>query len=194
MKHLIGSVALVALLAAPLAGAEDKTPILPSGMSAMVGGGISQFIDPAANANAQLGGNWTARFTYGTRSYLGAELAYLGSSQAINALGVSDHAFLLSNGVEAAIRLNATTTALQPYVTAGLGWRIFSVQNTLVNTSDILDSDNILEVPFAVGLAYRYQGLVVDARADVRPTFYQQLMGRTTLANWSVGAKVGWEF
>lgn len=196
MKHLIGSVAVVALLAAPAARADDSQieHLLPIGMSAMVGGGISQFIDSNANSHAPLGGNWTARFTIGTRSYVGAEIAYLGSSQAINALGLDDRAFLLSNGLEGAVRLNAFTGSLQPYATAGLGWRYFSVQNTRVNTSSIANADSILEVPLAVGLAYRYAGFVVDARADLRPTFYQELMGATSLTNWSVGAKVGWEF
>jgi hypothetical protein len=197
MKHVIGSAALVALLVAPLARAADdsKPPLLvPIGMSAMVGGGISQFIDPTANSNATLGGNWTARVTLGTRSFLGAEVAYLGTAQAINALGVDDHAYLLSTGLEGALRLNALTGAWQPYLTAGLGWRYFSVQNTLVNTSDVANTDNVLEMPLAVGLAYRNSGLIVDARADVRPSFYQHLMGATSLASWSVGAKVGFEF
>lgn len=197
MKHLIGSAALVALMVAPLAGAADDTKptlLTPIGMSAMIGGGVSQFLDSTANANAPIGGQWTARMTFGTRSYLGAEIAYLGSAQAISALGVQDKAYLLSHGLEGALRLNASTGAFQPYLTAGLGWRNYSVQNTLYNTSDIANSDNALELPVGIGLAYRFKGFVVDARADVRPSFYQALIGPTSLTNWSAGAKVGWEF
>jgi hypothetical protein len=195
MKHLIGSAALVALMFAPLARADDKpTLVTPFGMSAMVGGGVAQFIDSTANTNAPLGGEWTGRVTFGTRSFIGAEVAYLGTAQAIDALGVEDKAFLLSHGLEASLRLNATTGALQPYLTAGLGWRNYSVQNTLYNTSDIASSDNVMEIPVGVGLAYRYAGFVADLRLDVRPTFYEQLIGSTSLSNWGVGAKLGWEF
>lgn len=197
MKHLIGAVALVALSVAPLARAADESKpnlVTVYGMSAMVGGGISQFMDATANSDVPIGGAWTGRLTFGTRSYVGAEIAYLGTAQAISALGVGDRAFLLSHGVEAALRLNAATGAFQPYLTAGIGWRNYSVQNTLYNTSDVANVDNTMEIPVGVGLAYRYAGFVADLRVDVRPSFYQQLIGTTNLSNWSAGAKVGWEF
>jgi hypothetical protein len=171
------------------------TPLLsPIGMSAMIGGGVIQFVDAGANEMAPLGGSWTARFVFGTRTNLAGELAYLGSAQPIDALGVDDKAYLLSNGLEAAFRLNALTGAWQPYATVGVAWRRFDIQNTERNTSSLASTDNVTELPIGAGLAYRNSGFVADVRVELRPNLNTALIADTNLTSWQAGARLGFEF
>lgn len=166
----------------------------PMGISAAVGGGFIQFMDAGANAAAPGGGSWTARLQLGTRVHVGWEVAYLGSAQAIEALGVDDRAFLLSHGLEGALRLNALTGDWQPYFSAGLGWRRYSIQNTLRNTSSLSSADDTTELPLGVGLAYRYRGLVADLRCELRPVLQGNLLPGINTNTWGVGARLGFEF
>jgi hypothetical protein len=175
--------------------ADDLRPplLVPVGLSASVGGGIVQFVDGRANALAPIGGSWTARLTFGTQSPVGAEIAYLGSAQSVSALGLDDHAFLLGTGVEGLVRLNGSSGPWQPFLTAGIGWRHYNLHNTLTNTSTVSSSDNMLEVPVAMGVAYRFQTLVIDGRAELRPAFLGKLITGASLMTWQFGARLGWE-
>lgn len=192
---------VVGLLAGLVAYAEDKPrgrdePKLASkiGMSAEIGGGVVGFMTPAANAVTQTGGSWTARLAIGTRSHIGAEAAYVASAQGMDTLGVADRAYLMSNGAEGNLRLNALTGALQPYATVGVAWRRYSVMNSSFNTSDVRDTADVGEIPVGLGLAYRYRGFVGDLRLSLRNSFRSALISNATLSAWDAGARIGWEF
>ena len=72
--------------------------------------------------------------------------------------------------------------------------------DTDTNTSDVSDQDDVLEVPMGIGIGYRYQGLIFDARAAYRLAVDEDLVpasdgdGASELDNINVAAHVGIEF
>jgi hypothetical protein len=194
---------LAALLAAGSARAQvESEPHVQTvvGMSAAVGGGVMGFLDEDTRDFADVGGSWEARLTVGTRTWIGGEIAYIGSAQGIDALGLDTDAILLATGVESVVRVNAMLAEIQPYALAGVGWKRYDLTRADVNTSDVSDSDDIVEVPLGVGVSYRYRGLVVDARAVARLAFDEELIATpnadtdNTLHTVEGRIGVGWEF
>jgi hypothetical protein len=69
------------------------------------------------------------------------------------------------------------------------------VQNTSTNTSAVSDSDNVNEIPVAVGLAWRYRGFVADGRFTFHGALSpNRVVPNTNLSMFEVGGKVGFEF
>lgn len=200
MKNVLTSAALAVSLLALGAwadeGKKDDRPSLMSGlgMDAEIGGGVQRFIDSGLTNVANTGGNWTARIIVGTRTHFAGEAAYVGTAQGMKALGLSDNAVLLSNGVEAAVRWNVLTGNWQPYALAGYTFRRYTIENSAVNTSSVADTANVSELPVAMGVAYRFQGLVADLRFALHNAFGSTLIPDTNLSSYSVNAKVGFEF
>lgn len=164
------------------------------GMEVQIGGGGQTFLDNDATSVAKPGGDWTARFIVGTRSFIAGEAAYLGSAQNLDTLGVSDQAVLLSNGFEAAFRVNFTRAVVQPYALAGYTWRRYEVTNTAVNTSSVAEADNVNAIPVGIGLAIRPGRFVIDFRATFHGAFGEELIPNANLSTLSGNAKVGFEF
>ncbi|MCK6551961.1 hypothetical protein L6R52_39385 [Myxococcota bacterium] len=193
---------------APTTRAEDANePLLTRlGIGFAVGGGINNFTAGVMSDVADVGGAWTARVSVGTRSPIAIEAAYIGTANGIGALGLDDNAVLLGNGVEGTLRLNLTRTALQPYVFGGAAWKRYNLVNEDFNTSSIVDSDNVVEVPLGAGIAYHFRGFLIDGRADFRPSFDEDIVTGTVSSNdgetssdnnlnsWSGTIRVGFEF
>jgi opacity protein-like surface antigen len=201
MKSLLACAFFAVSLFTTAALADDVPPpyerpslVTGLGMDAEIGGGVQRFIDVGARSITNVGGNWTARLILGTRSHLGAEAAYVGSAQGMNVLGLSDSAVLVSNGVEGALRFNMLTGDWQPYALAGYTFRRYTIQNAAVNTSSVLNADNVSEIPVAVGIAYRVQGFVADLRFNYNNAFNSALIPDSNLSTYGVSAKVGFEF
>jgi hypothetical protein len=178
-----------------------------AGFAISAGGGASGFTNDALRGATNAGGDWDVRLTFGTRSPLAVEASYIGSAQAINSLGVDSDAMLVSNGAQAALRLNGTIDLpVQPFIFGGVAWRRYDLTNTRVNTADLPGTDNVLEIPVGVGVAGRFNGLILDARGEFRPTFDNDLMreintdvfgsneGFAAMHRWGVNASVGYEF
>lgn len=171
--------------------------ITPIGLAIDVGGGVSDFVDRGLNNFTGVGGNWEARLTVGTRTYLGGELAYIGSANPLTeGIGVDDRAVLVGNGIEALARVNAMLDELQPYAVLGYAYKRYTVQNTLVNTSAIADGADDHAIPVGIGVAYRFKGLVADLRFMVHPSVSSELRpdADTLPTALSLGGKVGFEF
>jgi len=181
-----------------------ETPASRIGLEALLGGGVTSYWDKGTRAITNAGGSWDARLGIGSRSYIGGEVAYIGSAQNITALGLDSNAILLSNGAEGVLRVNFTKTKFQPYIFGGVGYLNYQVTNTRATNADINDNDNILEVPFGVGLSARpYRALLLDVRGTGRATYFDDLFSRfatasgvngTGLNSWTFGAHLGWEF
>lgn len=189
--------AIGALSLASTAFADDSEDLLtPYGMSFTVGGSFSDFVRPAVNDFTEPGGGWEARYVIGTRKHIAGEAAYTASLNGLEALGMDENALLLGNGGEVALRANITTSALQPYVIAGVGWRHYDVTNTDKNTSDVADTDDAMTIPVNVGISYRYERFVSDLRATYRPSFFDDISATSNipLDSASVGLNVGFEF
>lgn len=173
------------------------------GIGLTAGGGVTGFINEDMRDTSAEGGNWAVRVALGTRSPIAFEGSYIGSVQSIESLGLSDDALLLGNGVQGAVRFNATTRAeLQPFVYAGVAWRRYSLQNVDINTSDIADSDDVLEIPVGLGLAYKVGGFLVDLRGEFRGTTQEDMVpaldiddedGVAAMHSWGVNANIGVE-
>jgi hypothetical protein len=183
---------------------KKMTPISYVGVTTVIGGGATGFVDNGARSFVDTGGAWDARVSAGTRLPVSVEAAYIGSASALKSLGLENNALLLGNGVEGTVRLNFTTTRVQPYIFGGAGWINYRVENTQITTGDINRSDNILSVPFGIGLTGRVaQGFVIDLRGTGRAAFDDTLFdraaaasgaGNSRLNSWSGTAQLGYEF
>lgn len=182
--------------------------LTPFGMAVTIGGGAMGFLDGEARDLAGVGGAWEARLTVGTRTPLAFEAAYVGSAQGIDALGLDRSAVLLGSTVEGDLRLNFTTTFLQPYIFGGIGYTHYDVINEDFNTSSVNDSESMGEIPFGAGLGFQWRGLLFDVRGTMRAAFNDDLVNepgteddplnendtQTDLDTWTAAARVGWEF
>jgi hypothetical protein len=183
--------------------AQADRPMTRIGVGAMLGGGVTGFIDEQSRAFTDPGGSWEARASVGTRSWLALEAAYVGKSQNISALGLDSDANLIGNGAEATARFNFTRRAIQPYVFGGVGWEHYTLQKTGENTSSLRESDDVMTVPAGVGVSFRLaRSLLLDVRGTARATFDDELMDGpyantgqdARLHSWNAGARLGWEF
>ena len=198
-----------ALAAERMKGGEkiQDALITPAGVYGFVGGGVNSFTESGADDLTDVGGAWEARVGIGSRSIIGAEVAYVGTARDIVALGLDSDAFLVSNGLEGVARLNVpitpddTTVLIEPYTFAGLGWNRFNISSDEPNTSSLDDVDNVLSVPLGIGIAVGFSGVTLDARATYRQAVGSDLIEEgdssfddTSLNSWGLGAALGFEF
>lgn len=170
------------------------------GMSIMLGGGVSNYQNADINSNTGVAGAWDLRLVFGTRLWIGGEVAYVGAAQSINNLGLANSSTLVRNGLEGVLRINAPLhaggTLLEPYVFGGVGWNLYDV-NAATATADLNISDNTLAVPAGGGFTFGYQGFMADIRGTYRPTYFQELFinqSSTALTNWQADLTIGYEF
>lgn len=172
------------------------------GLALTVGGGVTDFTKTDARDITDPGGLWEARLGIGNKNMIGAEVAYVGTAQDINVLGLDNSAVLMSNSVEGVARLNIGNWAVQPFVFGGVGWANYDIVNEDFNTSSIAGNDNMLTVPVGGGLRTRISGFLVDGRFTYRPTFEDQLFNLSSLGNnstvtmdtWQATLRLGYEF
>jgi len=183
-------------------GYSTARPYTPNkiGGALMVGGGYEDFTNSTLNNMTSGGGAWNARVVAGTRQFVGLEAAYVGAARSIDALGLSDEATLISNGVEGNVRVNIPiirqVSMIEPFGFVGLGWSHYHVGNTQTRTSDLAANDDVMTVPLGAGLEYSYKAFIADARFTYRPTYYNDLVrtGGGSLSNWGAGAQVGFSY
>ena len=196
---------------------KETTYVDRIGMSLTFGAGMTTFIDADTRDFTTPGGGWGARLAIGTRELLGLELGYSGTAQEIDALGLDDDAILLSNGVDAVLRLNFGPEMMaQPFIFGGMGWRHYNVTNAATNTSSVRESDDVLEFPVGAGLGFRAGGANIELRTTFRPVTDSDMIGggrdniddlnpddiddpavrdsKSTLHTWGASLGVGWDF
>jgi len=164
------------------------------GMSFEGGGGVGGFMDSRIADVTSTQAQWTARMVYGTRSHFAGETAYIGSAQKVNTLGIRPNATITGNGAEAAFRYNALTGMFQPYATGGLGWTHYSLGYEQLTTSDVQLNGDVLTFPIGVGMAWRYNMLLLDSRLSFTPSTNSALIRNTNLSTWNLQAHAGFEF
>jgi hypothetical protein len=185
---------------------EEEGPMSGIGIAIAAGGGAGGFVNDTVRGATDVGGDWDVRATIGTRSPIAFEGSYIGSAQGINALGLDSDALLVGNGVQGAVRLNATLDLpVQPFAFGGIAWRHYKLTNTDQNLSDVRESDDVLEVPLGIGIAGKSRGLILDLRgeyriaenADLIPRF-DSLTGAQndfgSMDRWGVKGTIGVEF
>ncbi len=217
-RTMIGALVLVAGVAAPalaqggpsgdgsgehvVSRSLSTVPVAPTGFGLQVGGGVTAFTRQGARDQFGTGGYWDARAVLGADSFLGAELAYVGSAREINAAGVTGNAALIGNGAEAVARGNLPLAVgalrVEPFVFGGVGWTYYSIANSDTNASAIKDHANALTIPFGAGVGLTYAHFIVDARFTYRAVFDDKLVptggsDSLDLQNWSAGLTLGYE-
>jgi hypothetical protein len=163
------------------------------GIAIAAGGGTGGFVNDTLRNTTNVGGEWNVRATVGTRSPIAFEGSYIGSAQGINALGLDDDALLVGNGVQGALRLNATVDLpVQPFIYGGAAWRRYSLRNTATNLSDVANSDDVLEIPVGVGVARNADLLPEFGNDD--PLIDINNTDSASMNRWGAKASVGFEF
>jgi len=164
------------------------------GISLEAGGGVGGFLDNRLKDVASAQGQWVARMVFGTRAHLGGEAAYIGSASTVNTLGVEPGATITANGAEGAIRFNVLTGMWQPYAIGGLGWTHYSLGYAQITTSDVQANGDVMTFPIGTGMAWRYNGIVLDSRLSFHPSTSSGLIRNTNLSTWDLQAHAGFEF
>lgn len=173
------------------------------GIAIAAGGGVDGFTNDTLRDATDPGGNWNVRLSVGTRSPIAFEGSYIGSAQSIEALGLDNDAILVGNGLQGNVRVNLLDANIQPFAFAGAAWRHYELTNSDFNTSDVQESDDVLEIPVGAGLAWKYEGLVLDARGEFRYADQEDLMpsltavtteDRAEMHRWGVNANIGYAF
>ena len=180
----------------------DYSPLSGIGIAVAAGGGAGGFTDATMSDTTDVGGDWDVRVTLGTRSPIAFEGSYIGSAQNITALGLDNDAVLIGNGMQGALRVNATLDLpVQPFAFGGVAWRRYDLSNANTNLSDVAGSDDVLEVPLGIGLAGRMGEFVLDARGEYRMSSEEDLIpsqnrvgSNADMARWGVKGTVGVEF
>ena len=71
-----------------ISGGLAEVPVAPTGLALQLGGGVTGFTRENARDSFGTGGYWDARAILGNQSFLGAELAYVGSAREVKEPGV----------------------------------------------------------------------------------------------------------
>lgn len=168
------------------------------GIGLTLGGGGFGFTNDEVNDLVDPGPGWEARAIFGTDTLLAGELAYTGSVSTIETFAGEPDSELVSNGAEAALRINLLQDEIMPFVIAGAGWRNYEVTDTSKGTSSLQNDDNVFEFPVGGGLAFNYGRFLADVRATWRPTVEQDLIrfddDDDALNAWRAAANIGYEF
>ncbi len=176
--------------------AESRDSLTPFGEYVLLGGGVTDFTKEAVKDRFDVGGTWDLRLGFGSRFYVGAEVAYVGS--ALN--GDGSRSDLRMNGAEAVLRLQypyvTGSWLVEPFAFGGLGWSRLSLENA---APGVKDSDDVGVVPFGAGLTVGYNHFLLDARFTYRTSFSEDLAlavneSPANLERWAVGASIGYEF
>lgn len=155
---------------------QEQDTLERYGIALSLGGGVSGFTNDVMRDTTNDGGSWGVRATIGTRFPVALEAEYIGSAQSIDALGLDDDALLVGNGLQAAARINILDYNVQPFVFGGVAWRHYELARDDFNTSDIRNSDNVMEIPVGAGFAWKYRGFMVDVRGEYRRAFFEDMV------------------
>lgn len=194
----------VAFLAAPQLARADPSPVWDgNGITGVASGGVTGFMDKAVRdvVSSDVGGAFDLRLTLGSRRPLALDISYLGNWANLHDPAGAAGGVLDGMTFEAACRYNFNAGATwDPYAFVGLGWQHYEVRGATVDLMNVgmRSHDDLVDAPLGAGLAFHHEGFVLDVRATLRVTQYNNLVRdtRTTYAamdSWQVGAGIGYE-
>lgn len=167
------------------------------GIALQLGGGFEDFTNQAMRDTTGSGGSWDLRLVLGMQSIVGFEAAYVGATRQITPLGRTSSSYLLSNGGEVALRLNAPIVRgpilVEPFGFVGVGWAHYAIADYNAGfTADFTSKDDVMTLPLGGGIAFADRALLLDVRASYTPTYYNDMVrGGGGLDHWGVGGHVG---
>jgi hypothetical protein len=163
-----------------------------------LGAGISGYVDAAPRAaTAVIGSSWDFRLTFGARAWLAFEAEYLGTYASLNGTG-KQTPFVVSNAVEALVRVNFTDWAWQPFVFVGAGYdraELHARGTDPTAAAPFAVSADRFVLPLGVGFDVTFvRHLNFDLRASYRAHFGQVLLAGARDDQWTVTTHVGYAF
>ena len=189
---------------APVPGmGEQLTPLKPraefspSNMSLSLGGGVAEFVRDRISDRAGVGGAWDARYLIGTRSYVGFEADYMGTTTGVNGAIDGNNGHVTTTQVAGSLRLNASRGRFQPFLTAGGGWEHLHRSATgELSTISLDNNSNSFVAPFGAGFAgYFGRHGVVDARGTYNLITNKDFTsGGARPDMWGAELRVGYAF
>jgi hypothetical protein len=192
--------ALVPAIAAAQSLAETRDLLSPYGEYFLIGGGVTNYFDHAVKDRVDTGGTWDVRLGLGSRSFVGGELAYIGSARNAGDLGNK----LVTNGGEAVLRLQYPYEQgrwrVEPFAFGGAGWAHFSLNSPTRSGLTVQDTNDLFVMPVGGGLTLAYDHILFDTRFTYRQTFDENLIrtadgtAAASLKSWAVTASLGYEF
>ncbi|HTJ44125.1 MAG TPA: outer membrane beta-barrel protein [Kofleriaceae bacterium] len=204
--RFIGQIVIATLATAAFAATAHAQPVMEDhGIAVAVGGGAAGYTEKGMRDNTSVSGSWDVTAQFSTRSWLSLEGEYLGTASSIDSLIGGKNANLVGHAIGGDVRVNLLPEYfVQPYAFVGAAYRRYDVTGASFSTSDagMNDSDNQLEIPMGLGVAYRDpSGLVADLRGTFRAATDAQLVltgaGNTDyvpMHNWGAVARIGYEF
>ncbi len=177
-------------------GAGARELLTPLGEYVLVGGGVTDFTKSELKDRFDVGGGWDVRLGIGSRYFVGAEVAYVGSLSPGKGAGPD----LQANGAEGVVRAQYPWATggwlVEPFAFGGIGWSRLSLRNA---PPGVADSDDIGVVPFGGGVTVGYGRVLLDARFTYRTSFSEgTALGATgakpDYQRWAVNASLGYEF
>jgi hypothetical protein len=168
------------------------------GLAVLVGGGVADFANETVSRSTGAGGAWNLRITSGTRLPFAWEAAYVGGAHDVTGTGIGQDDYLVHNGAEASLRLNAPmvmgSALLAPFAAGGVGWNRYDLVNASSTTERLTSQDDQLVTPVALGLTFGYRGFTAEARGTYRFAFADDMFAGQDMSNWNASVGVGAEF
>lgn len=182
---------------APVAAKKHNIIFAPQEVALTTGAGVTNYFGTPTNGTMDPGAGWDARLTFGTRSILALEAAYVGSSNNIDTVS-GNHGQVSSNGLDGDLRVQLPY-AVQPYIFSGVGYNHMAVTRTdsVTLAGPVNDSDNQVTVPAGGGVAgYIGKHTTLDLRGTYRyiPDNGITIMDTRALHQWVAQAHVGYVF
>lgn len=133
----------------------------PQSYSVVAGFGVETFVGSHMRDVIGSGPVWTVRGVVGHPESVSIEVSYVGSRQPINIGGDT----LVGTGALGLFRINVYPDArVDPFFCIGAGWARFSVSGR-TDGSLLPAHDDVIEIPFGLGVAYRRGAFIADLRA-----------------------------
>jgi hypothetical protein len=200
----IGTLVAVALAWAGTAEANRYASFSPDQTSITVGGGVNDFAFGTMRRATEVGAEWDARITFGTRTPIAFEAGYVGTYNKLAGPTEGQGSvapYLMQHSVDGDLRINLLPFRVQPYIFGGVGYNHVNLRNRGDNpalAARFNDSDDNLLVPAGAGLAgYVGRHGTMDVRFTYRAIFFRDLDRVETDSRgdqWVVAGRFGYAF
>jgi hypothetical protein len=180
--------------------------VTPHGMALTLGLGTAGFFSQAARdlMADRVGVYGELRAAYGTRSLLGAEVAYTLSGQGLSEKKFGDDVpVIFGHNLEGLARLSLPMDSGRlfygPFAVVGLGWTAYVRTDEVGGRLNTRETDHVGTIPVGAGFAVGYNGGYLEARFIYRPTYGEDGFGGMPsidgkLNSWFAGLAGGIEF
>jgi opacity protein-like surface antigen len=160
------------------------------------GAGPTNYFGSSNTMRTDVGAAWDVRATFGARSILALEAAYMGATNTVEQNSVHN-GNINSNGIDSDLRLQLPFR-VQPYIFGGVGWNYMTLNNSTISATQ-KTTDNQVTVPAGAGFsAYLTRHLDFDLRGTYRYIGANELQtpggGSTVSHQWLAQARLGYAF